>query len=469
MKKSIYSILYAVFLIGIVFFSACDEGEEGAEKQQTLDITSDLVNSPTCKSGLKSSGTEDTSDSLSCVEYYFDEANNKLTLKHINAGFNCCPENIYVQTSLSGDTIIIEEHEVDGMCDCDCLYDLEIELEGIAAKKYQIEFNEPYASPGEISFEVDLTNTAEGEFCVTRKFYPWGVNDTEQLELSGELVGNSDCKSELKSASTTTSDSLSCVEYSFDEANHKLNLTHINAGFNCCPGDLNVQASLSGDTIIVEEFESSASCHCNCLYDLDIEVGGVVAKSYLIKFIEPYADGDEILFEVNFAGNNSGEFCITRKYYPWAVIDNEQAELSGKLISNSNCKSGLKSSTVGTDVADSLSCVEYSFDKANHKLNLTHINAAFNCCPEDLYVQASLNGNTIVVEESEKSAACSCNCLYDLEIELSGVGAENYTIKFIEPYANESEIIFEVDLANTSEGEFCVTRKEYPWSMASTY
>ncbi|MEN8122381.1 MAG: hypothetical protein ABFS35_18695 [Bacteroidota bacterium] len=151
-------------------------------------------------------------------------------------------------------------------------------------------------------------------------------SNSKQPELQGELTGNSICKNELKATSTVKyiSDTLSCVEYVFDEINNKLILKHINAGFNCCPDSLYVQTSLNGDTIIVQEYEKSALCRCNCLYDLDIELNGVEAKIYMVKFIEPYAlDQQEILFELDLANNYEGSFCVTRKQYPWGVNDSE--------------------------------------------------------------------------------------------------------------------------------------------------
>lgn len=174
MKTSICLIL--VFSLIALTILSCEK-ENANNKSKQLVLTGELINNTTCKNGLKSLLHEaNTPDSLSCVEYVFDKANNKLTFKHINAGFNCCPESLYVQTSLNDNTITIQEHEANALCDCNCLYDLDIELNGVEAKKYWIIFIEPYAADQqEISFEVDLNNSNEGEFCVTRKQYPWGV------------------------------------------------------------------------------------------------------------------------------------------------------------------------------------------------------------------------------------------------------------------------------------------------------
>ncbi len=137
-------------------------------------------------------------------------------------------------------------------------------------------------------------------------------------KLEGKVVNSTTCKRDLKS--TSTPDTLSCIEYSFDASNQQLNIKHINAGFNCCPGDFSCDVKLNTDTIIIQEFESSSSCDCVCMNDLDIEVTGVEKKKYLMKFIEPYAeDVAELLFEIDLTKTEEGEYCVTRKKYPWRV------------------------------------------------------------------------------------------------------------------------------------------------------
>ncbi len=129
----------------------------------------------TCKKGMEYAYRASDNNKLSCVKYSFDKSKNTLTLKHVNAGFNCCPGKLYVETSLSGNTIMIKEHESESSCKCQCLYDLDIVLTGVEAKKYKIEIVEPYATrQQQIIFEVNLENDNEGDFCVKREGYPWG-------------------------------------------------------------------------------------------------------------------------------------------------------------------------------------------------------------------------------------------------------------------------------------------------------
>ena len=140
--------------------------------------------------------------------------------------------------------------------------------------------------------------------------------------ISGEVVTHSDCKNS-KSATYDVSlnnSSESCIQYLYSENEEKLILSYINAGFNCCPDSLFCNVELSGDTILISEFEKSALCDCNCLYDLKIEVAGIKKDKYYVKVIEPYCGGQEKLnFKIDLVQNASGTYCVERKLYPWGM------------------------------------------------------------------------------------------------------------------------------------------------------
>jgi len=145
---------------------------------------------------------------------------------------------------------------------------------------------------------------------------------------------------------------------------------------------------------------------------------------------------------------------------------NEQLPLSVGEVEKSECKSSDKSAIIEAETSDTLSCIDYSYNSTGKALTMKHINAVFNCCPEKIECDVSLKGDTIVIEESETSSACDCNCLYDLEFEIKNVEKTNYQVKLIEPYAgNEEKIIFEINLSKNISGNWCITRKGYPWGM----
>ncbi len=110
-----------------------------------------------------------------CIEYNYD-GEGTLLLTHVNAGFNCCPE-IETNVIIEDNTIIIEEIEILGECDCLCLFDLYYEIINLQPGEYTITVIEPYVPPDEetLSFTVDLELSPSGSYCVYRDFYPWGI------------------------------------------------------------------------------------------------------------------------------------------------------------------------------------------------------------------------------------------------------------------------------------------------------
>ena len=127
-----------------------------------------LVNYSDCKELFsKRASTED------CIEYQYD-GENVLMLKHINAGFNCCPE-IAVNISINNNTIEIEEIEISGVCKCLCLYDINYEIKELNPGNYTIRVIEPFINEDEeiLELQVDLSYKISGSFCVDRYNYPW--------------------------------------------------------------------------------------------------------------------------------------------------------------------------------------------------------------------------------------------------------------------------------------------------------
>ena len=167
-----FSILFVIVLSVIVLCCETDN-----DKNTQLIVTGKLVSHTSCVRGLKLIKEFTViSDSLSCINFSYDDLTKKMAVKHLNAGFNCCPDSLYCNIRLSNDTIIVQEFEKNNYCKCDCLYDLDIEISGVDAKKYQLRLIEPYSgSEDKINFRLDLAKDKNGTFCVTRRHYPWGV------------------------------------------------------------------------------------------------------------------------------------------------------------------------------------------------------------------------------------------------------------------------------------------------------
>ena len=149
-----------------------------------------------------------------------------------------------------------------------------------------------------------------------------GITRTDGITPKGKLTNATECKKfETNQFLIAGSTSESCVEYGYDEGNGILRLRHINAGFNCCPGELLADITVENGVITVSEKESEAACNCNCLYDLDFEIENIAVGTYRIVFLEPYrAQGDEELdFFANLGAAPSGTNCVPRHSYPWGL------------------------------------------------------------------------------------------------------------------------------------------------------
>jgi hypothetical protein len=172
--KSNYHYLLCGFLC-LLFLSDCKE-ENPVQDQQPLVFSGRFLNISDCKSGKSTEVIlTDIPDTATCVDYSYSSVTHELLMKHINAGFNCCPDSVYTNFALSNDTIIIEEKETASLCNCNCLYDLTIVFLGVEKKKYFIRFIEPYTGDQEkLEFDLDLINNdSTGSYCLTRKQYPW--------------------------------------------------------------------------------------------------------------------------------------------------------------------------------------------------------------------------------------------------------------------------------------------------------
>lgn len=138
------------------------------------------------------------------------------------------------------------------------------------------------------------------------------------LIFSGKLISHTECKVQPNDSTVNLIDSLSCAEYSYNDATHTLRVRHMNAGFNCCPDSIFSNVSISNDTIIIQEFESNPQCYCLCLYDLSFEIEGISAKKYQLKFIEPLIGNQQpLIFGIDLSAQPNGKWCVTRYQNPW--------------------------------------------------------------------------------------------------------------------------------------------------------
>jgi len=162
-------ILSFLFLLGLIFMCTSE-----SENPTEMKLAIRLLGTPQCIHLKSDENRSETPDSQSCVEFAFDRDARKLMLKHLNAGFNCCPESLWCTVVFRKDTILVQEFEKHTGCKCNCLYDLDMEVEGVEPGKYQVQLIEPYLGTQQpLIFSIDLLTKKQGSFCVSRTNYPW--------------------------------------------------------------------------------------------------------------------------------------------------------------------------------------------------------------------------------------------------------------------------------------------------------
>jgi hypothetical protein len=103
MKHILISITIPIFLV-ILVIGCKEDTTRTTGDEQIPDFQGRLTSNSECKRFQTASLLADNSDSMSCIEYSYDARSHKLIMKHVNAGFNCCPDSLYCLISLQNDT-----------------------------------------------------------------------------------------------------------------------------------------------------------------------------------------------------------------------------------------------------------------------------------------------------------------------------------------------------------------------------
>ena len=135
---------------------------------------------------------------------------------------------------------------------------------------------------------------------------------------------------------------------------------------------------------------------------------------------------------------------------------------TGRLVSVSACKPDNVLGSAGARPEQD--CIAYSYRLG--ALELKHVNAALNCCPE-FDASVTVSGDTIFVVEDELAGVCRCLCLYDLEYKVYGLTLAVYRVIVREEYLLETDepLEFTMDLRASPSGLHCVNRDHYPWAQ----
>ena len=65
-----------------------------------------------------------------------------------------------------------------------------------------------------------------------------------------------------------------------------------------------------------------------------------------------------------------------------------------------------------------------------NKIMVTHLNATYNCCPDEIAVTLSSEGNHLkLMEEEILTTPCDCLCCYNVEAEITGLISSEYIVE----------------------------------------
>ncbi|MBU0983946.1 MAG: hypothetical protein KKA42_08750 [candidate division Zixibacteria bacterium] len=110
---------------------------------------------------------------FTCLAVAWDGVST-LSVTHVNANLNCCP--ILEPVITVNDTLIlIDEVELEGLCDCMCLFDLDYEITGLPSAVYRLLLREHYLPEGlpVLDMMLDLAAPMVDTLCLPRAHYPY--------------------------------------------------------------------------------------------------------------------------------------------------------------------------------------------------------------------------------------------------------------------------------------------------------
>ena len=139
----------------------------------------------------------------------------------------------------------------------------------------------------------------------------------ETMGVMGAMISHTDCKALSRSASAAAANQ-DCLVWQYN-GQDTIQINHVNAGFNCCPGELSADITAENKVITIREKEREAGCSCLCLFDLTYQFQNLEPGRYTIQVVEPYiqASDPKLEFTVDLSAQPSGQYCVTRTHYPW--------------------------------------------------------------------------------------------------------------------------------------------------------
>jgi len=198
-------------------------------------------------------------------EFVFTVEGDSLHAVHLNATYNCCPEDIIVCLQMHGDTIrLIEEEILPTPCDCDCCYNVESEVVNLAPGVYTLIYEWYDYETWEMRYydaQIVVPDPDQPRVVDISSFGCLDDPEDPQFPPCGDDVIN------------------------FAVLETGLHVLHENAMYNCCKDDIVILMDVEDGVIYLTEEEICPEpCYCNCCFTVDALIEGLASGDYVVEF-----------------------------------------------------------------------------------------------------------------------------------------------------------------------------------------
>jgi len=118
--------LLTLSILLIFFFASCQK--EGSDNSSPLSGKLQQLS----EKDSSSNSLVDSINYSTIITYSYNAISQRLIISHQNACFSCTCDSIHCYVTSSGNSIIVEEREFNGNLLVPCLYDLEVEVDGVS-------------------------------------------------------------------------------------------------------------------------------------------------------------------------------------------------------------------------------------------------------------------------------------------------------------------------------------------------
>ena len=133
--------------------------------------------------------------------------------------------------------------------------------------------------------------------------------DNPNEEIKIEDFSYQGCK-EIVTNFTKSADKEEYIEYRAI-ADGYLDIKHVNAVFNCCPGRIKADVSVEGNIFNIVESETDPQCKCICDYDIVFKIGPFSNNKEYTLIFSRYKR-ELVRFTIKYKSSLEGKVVIER-------------------------------------------------------------------------------------------------------------------------------------------------------------